>query len=32
MSGVAKLSVERRSFLWILTHRTIDFLRMRFWW
>ena len=26
------LSVEKRSLLWILTHRTVDFLRMKLWW
>ncbi|MEJ5237099.1 MAG: HlyD family efflux transporter periplasmic adaptor subunit [Limisphaera sp.] len=31
MTGVAKIHVGRRSFLWILTHRTVDFLRMFFW-
>ena len=32
MSGVAKLSAGSRSPLWVLTHRTVDFLRMHFWW
>ena len=32
MSGVAKLNVGPRKVLWILTHRTIDFLRIYFWW
>lgn len=32
MSGVAKIDVERRTLLWILTHRTIDFLRLFLWW
>jgi multidrug resistance efflux pump len=32
MSGVCKLPVERRSLAWIFTHRTVDFLRMFFWW
>lgn len=32
MSGVAKLNAGKRSMLWILTHRTVDFLRMFFWW
>lgn len=32
MSGVAKINVGRRSILWILTHRTIDFLRLLLWW
>ncbi len=32
MSGVAKLEVGRRTFFWVVSHRTIDFLRMYFWW
>ncbi|MCP5519684.1 MAG: efflux RND transporter periplasmic adaptor subunit [Verrucomicrobiales bacterium] len=32
MSGVCKLHVERRTLLWILTHRTTDFLRLFLWW
>ncbi len=32
MSGVCKLSVEKRSLGWIFTHRTADFFRMFFWW
>jgi RND family efflux transporter MFP subunit len=32
MSGVAKINVGERSLLWIITHRTIDFLRMKLWW
>ena len=32
MGGVAKITVGKRNALWILTHRTIDFLRMRLWW
>jgi hypothetical protein len=31
MSGVAKLSVGKRTFFWIISHRTVDFLRMYFW-
>lgn len=31
MSGVAKINVGKRTFIWILTHQTIDFLRMFFW-
>lgn len=31
MSGVAKIHVGKRTFFWILSHRTIDFLRMFFW-
>ena len=32
MSGIAKVDIGRRNVLWILTHRTIDFLRIYFWW
>ena len=32
MSGVCKIDVEKRTLLWILTHRTVDFLRLFFWW
>ena len=32
MSGLCKLSVEKRTLWWILTHRTVDFLRMKLWW
>lgn len=32
MSGISKFDVEKRTLLWILTHRTIDFLRLWLWW
>ena len=32
MSGLCKLNVEKRTLFWILTHRTVDFLRMKLWW
>ena len=32
MTGVAKLNVGKRNVLWIFTHKTIDFLRLFFWW
>jgi hypothetical protein len=32
MSGIAKLDAGDRSLLWILTHRTIEFLRLHLWW
>jgi len=32
MSGVCKLPVEKRTLFWIAAHRTVDFLRMFFWW
>ena len=31
MSGISKIDAGKRSILWILTHRTVDFLRMFFW-
>jgi len=32
MTGLCKLNGEKRSLFWILTHRTVDFLRMKLWW
>jgi len=32
MSGLCKVNVEKRTLWWILTHRTVDFLRMKLWW
>ena len=32
MTGVAKLNIGDRSLIWIASHRTIDFLRLRLWW
>jgi multidrug resistance efflux pump len=32
MSGVAKIDVGKRNILWIFAHRTVDFLRIFFWW
>jgi len=32
MSGVCKLSIEKRSLFWIISHRTVDFLRLKLWW
>lgn len=31
MSGVAKINVGKRKVIWIVTHKTVDFLRMYFW-
>jgi hypothetical protein len=31
MTGLCKISTEKRSLFWILTHRTVDFLRMKLW-
>jgi len=32
MTGVSKLNAGDRTLLWIFTHRTVDFLRLRLWW
>ncbi len=32
MSGLCKLDVEKRTLFWILTHRTVDLLRLWLWW
>jgi multidrug resistance efflux pump len=32
MTGICKFYVEKRTPLWILTHRTVDFLRLWLWW
>ena len=32
MTGVAKLNIGKRKLIWVLTHRTVDFLRLRLWW
>jgi multidrug efflux pump subunit AcrA (membrane-fusion protein) len=32
MSGVARLDAGRRTLMWLATHRTADFLRLRLWW
>ncbi len=32
MTGVAKLNIGQRNLFWILTHRTVEFLRLRLWW
>lgn len=32
MSGVGKINTEKRSLLWIFTHRLVDFLRLHLWW
>jgi multidrug resistance efflux pump len=32
MSGLCKVDVESRTLWWIITHRTVDFLRMKLWW
>jgi hypothetical protein len=32
MSGAVRIETEKRSLIWVLMHRTIDTLRMVFWW
>jgi len=32
MSGVAKITIEDRSVLWILTHKISDYFHMNIWW
>jgi multidrug resistance efflux pump len=32
MSGVCKFPVGKRTLGWVLTHRTVDFLRLKLWW
>ncbi len=32
MTGVAKIDAGTRNFMWIATHRLIDFVRLKFWW
>lgn len=32
MTGVSKIEAGRRTFFWLLFHRTIDFLRLLLWW
>jgi RND family efflux transporter MFP subunit len=32
MSGVCKVDAGRRTLLWIYTHRSADYLRLRLWW
>lgn len=31
MEGVAKISIERRKLLWILTHKIVNWMRLTFW-
>jgi hypothetical protein len=31
MTGLCRISTEKRTLFWILTHRTVDFLRMKLW-
>ena len=31
MSGIAKVDAGRKRILWLLTHRLVDFIRLKFW-
>ena len=31
MSGIGKITSGEKSLLWITTHKTVDYLRVRFW-
>ena len=32
MTGLCKITVEKRTLWWIFTHRTTNFLRLKLWW
>lgn len=32
MTGISKINAGKKTLLWIACHRTIDFLRLKFWW
>ena len=32
MTGICKIGGEKKTLFWILTHRTVDFLRLKLWW
>lgn len=32
MTGVSKINAGKKTILWIISHRTIDFLRLKLWW
>ncbi len=32
MSGISKINVGKRNIFWIISHRTVDFLRLFLWW
>ncbi|MBU1171021.1 MAG: efflux RND transporter periplasmic adaptor subunit [Proteobacteria bacterium] len=32
MSGISKINVGKRNVFWIITHRTVEFLRLFLWW
>jgi multidrug resistance efflux pump len=32
MTGISKINAGRKTLLWIASHRTVDFLRLKLWW
>jgi multidrug resistance efflux pump len=32
MTGISKINAGKKTILWIISHRTIDFLRLKLWW
>ena len=32
MTGIAKIETGKRPIWWVLSHKTIEFIRLRFWW
>ena len=32
MSGIAKIEISKRRIIWIISHRTVNFLRLLIWW
>jgi len=32
MSGLCKIEIGQRTPIWVATHRTVDYLRLFFWW
>lgn len=32
MTGISKVEAGKKTLLWIISHRTIDFLRLKLWW
>ncbi len=32
MSGIAKIEIDKRRIIWIISHRTVNFLRLLIWW
>ena len=32
MTGISKINAGQRTLLWIISHQTIDFIRLKLWW